>query len=786
MVAFSENRKKGELAAASATSNYKNTLKGMKRLVGLSFDDPKSQTEMSFMPGVNFVPIPHSDGSKSIGVEVMFDGTPTVLPLEAIAGMMIKHLGEIAAAKDSTKLLPQDWVIAIPNYFTDAQRRALLIGCDIVGIPGVQRLMHENTATALAYGIFKDLKKVFSENQPTNVMFIDIGASAYTVSIAAFEPGKLMVKSAFCDANLGGRDFDMVIATWIAEKFAAKYKNLSMAPMENPKTLLKLLSAAEKAKKTLSPQGVREARLNIEMLMDDYDFHIGLQAAEYEKLCEPLLKRLDEPIQAALAEAKLTAQELEAVEIVGGSTRIGCVKRHLTKLLGKELSTTLNADECVARGAALQSAILSPRFKVLPYDIHEAQPYPIQLSWHDDQKEAGMEVDTEDTKQPTDSVIMFDRGLSFPVVRRVTLRRSGTFQVKAVYDDSATQFGLTGGKDIAVFAIQAPEGDEKKVRINVKEDIHGIIHMSSAQMVEEIEEEEKTDEEEKTETKEGEEQKDEKKKKIKKTNLEFTVTRPLDWSKAEIEKAYEAEVAMANHDRIHKETADMRNELESYIYDMRDKIMSDNQLGPYGTEPEKAAFMGKNEATENWLYDEGFDATKSVYHDKLAELKQLGGPIERRAYEAQARPAAVNSLQANLEVYKNWVNDSQTNERYEHITDEEREKVRTVCDEVSAWMYDMLDKQGGMGSNEDPKLTVADLQAKNKQLADTCTPIMNKPVPKRKKEEPKKEEQPAAPEEDKKQGDGPEPMEGVEKEQETAADADTPAENGKATPMEED
>ena len=113
------------------------------------------------------------------------------------------------------------------------QRRTVLAGCEMVGVTGVQRLMHENTVTALAHGIFKDLKKVFTKDKASYVMFIDMGASAYTVSIASFELGTLTVKAAYCDDGLGGRDFDMVIATWIAQKFEEKVAGtLSGKPTE--------------------------------------------------------------------------------------------------------------------------------------------------------------------------------------------------------------------------------------------------------------------------------------------------------------------------------------------------------------------------------------------------------------------------------------------------------------------------------------------------------------------------------------------------------------------------
>merc|ERR1712232_1105449 len=519
-------------------------------------------------------------------------------------------------------------------------------------------------------------------------------------------------------------------------------------------------------KKTLSPQGVKEARINLECLMDDLDFSGSLKADEYEAMCQPIIERLAEPIQKALNEAKMTKNDLASVEIVGGTTRIGCVKRQLISVLGMNLSTTMNADEAVTRGAALQSAILSPRFKVLPYEIQESQPFPIKISWDEQVVGAGQEGvevdgDADGADMPTNSVVMFDRGLNFPIVRRVTLRRSGDFKVASAYDEAALQYGLPAGapRDIASFNIKLAADGEKKVRVNVKQDIHGIVHLSSAQMVEELEEEE--EEAGGTETKEGgEEQKQEKKKKIKKTNLEFTQSRPLDWSQEEINKAFEAEVAMANIDRLVKETSDMRNELESYIYDMRDKIASSSHLADYATDEEKAAFSAKQEATENWLYEDGFDAPKSVYAEKLAELRQLGGPIEIRCTEAQGRPAALSSLQANLEKYKQWLNESQSDEKYAHITDEERNTCHAKCDEVSSWMYDMMDKQGSKPQSADPVLKVADINFKNRELNNVCSPIKHKPIPK-KKEEPK----PAEPEgKTETKEDAAEPMDGVEPE----------------------
>ena len=146
----------------------------------------------------------------------------------------------------------------------------------------------------------------------------------------------------------------------------------------------------------------------------------------------------------------------------------------------------------------------------------------------------------------------------------------------------------------------------------------------------------------------------------------------MEWTKAEFDAAYEAEVEMENHDRVVKETSDMRNELESYIYGMRDKIISASHLAPYCTDDEKTLFSENLEKTENWLYEDGFDAVKSVYAQKLQDLKKYGDPMQSRFFQAQHRPNAISVLQRSIEKYKNWLNSAANEEKYAHITDEEK------------------------------------------------------------------------------------------------------------------
>jgi heat shock protein 4 len=229
----------------------------------------------------------------------------------------------------------------------------------------------------------------------------------------------------------------------------------------------------------------------------------------------------------------------------------------------------------------------------------------------------------------------------------------------------------------------------------------------------------------------------EKRKKLKRTNLTFEESRPLQWSKQELDKANEEEVSMANIDRIVQETADKRNELESYIYDMRDKIISDSHLAPYANSSEKTNFSNLLESTENWLYEDGFDATKSVYSDKCIELHKLGDPIDERKREADGRPQALSSLQGSVEHYQNWLNTTSSEEQYFHISEEELNTCRKKCDETSTWMYQKMDEQGNRQLYETPAVTVNELNSKRMELVRVVNPIMSKPQPVPKTEEPK-------------------------------------------------
>ena len=219
-------------------------------------------------------------------IDINYNDEVKVLAMEQCMAMMLTKLSAIS--QEATNAKPADVVISIPGWYTDEQRVAMLNACHIAQISCL-RLLHEGTAVALEYGMFKNAKGFFDAEKATHVVFVDFGQSSFSATIASFVAGKLQVRSAKYDRMLGGRDFDELIGRRIADAFAAKHKE---DPWSNTKARMKLLTAAERCKKTLSPPGVTEARINCECLMNDIDFNMTLKLDEFKEASEPLLARM--------------------------------------------------------------------------------------------------------------------------------------------------------------------------------------------------------------------------------------------------------------------------------------------------------------------------------------------------------------------------------------------------------------------------------------------------------------------------------------------------------------
>lgn len=745
----------GEAAVSVARAHFKNTATDVKRLIGRKFKHPEVQQEIALL-AYKCVELPSGD----VGIVLKYNDEDVTFSCEQVVAMVFNKMQAIAAAANEG-VSPAYAVVSVPGFYTDVQRRALLNAAKIAGLNCI-RLINEHTAIALAYGIYKSARNLFHESEPQYTMFIDIGHASYTVSVVAFVQGKLQVKSAAFDRFLGGRDFDLALARDAAKNFQDKYK---IDPLADPKARIKLLSACEKSKKNLSPQGVTATYLNIECLADERDYSAQVSLEQFETLIEPLLARLAGPIEQALAEAGVDKSQLASVEIIGGGTRVSSVKRRLSEILGLDkdaqnfgLSTTLNADESVARGCALQCAISSPLFKVKEFHIADRVHLPVRVSWEgagssaadaaaDDDEDVNMEsAATEDSN----SIVIFGRQDDYPKTKRVTFRRDKAFTIDAVYDESARPF-LPTGYDLALgkFTVSGLPALEKgaelpKIRVNVQQDVNGIFSVASSQLMQEIKEEEKPAAEEAKEGGEAaaadEKPAEPKKKRFRKVDLKVQ-SEVGGLSAADVSAATEQELKMAHQDRIIEETFNKRNELESFVYEMRNHVS--DKLAEFVTASEKSAIEDKLNEAEDWLYsDEGFDSTKSVYQAKLDELRKHTSPIEFRLSESTERGVATAELQSVLEDYKRMVNSG--DEAYAHWTQEEKEKLRKACIDAEAWLFDELAKQNELQATQSPVLTSAAIRSKVVAVRAVALPIVTKPKPLPKVETPKAEEPKAA------------------------------------------
>lgn len=390
-----------------------------------------------------------------------------------LVAMYLGKLRDIAAIELKTNVT--DIVIAVPGWYTDIQRRALLDAASIAGL-NTLRLINDTTAVALGYGITKS--ELPEPENARHVVFVDIGHSSLSVAVVAFSKGQLIVKSTAYDRNLGGRDIDHALVSHFAEEFKSKYK---IDVKSSPKAVFRLSAGCEKLKKVLSANS--ESPLNVESIMNDIDATSKLTRDQLESLTADILDRIPAPIQRALTDSGLTLDEIFAIELIGGTTRIPAVRTRIQSVFpDKALSFTLNQDEAIARGATFACAMLSPVFRVRDFHIHDISHFPIKVQW------APIPSDPDDDTE----LVVFPQGNSIPSTKVLSFYRKEPFDLEAVYAEPSL---LPGGISPWISKLTAkdvpadPKGDVTCVKVKTRLNLHGILSFEAA-YVEEIEEKE--------------------------------------------------------------------------------------------------------------------------------------------------------------------------------------------------------------------------------------------------------------------------------------------------------
>lgn len=341
-VAFTETERLiGDAAKNQVALNPSNTIFDAKRLIGRKYDDPKIREDMKHWP---FKVIDDCGKPK---LQATHKGEVKKFSPEEISSMVLTKMRETAEAYLGCPI--RDAVITVPAYFNDSQRQATKDAGAIAGL-NVLRIINEPTAAALAYGLDKNLKG------ERNVLIFDLGGGTFDVSILTIDEGSLFeVRSTAGDTHLGGEDFDNRLVNHLADEFKRKFKKDLRS---NPRALRRLRTAAERVKRTLSSSS--EASIEIDALFDGVDFYTKVSRARFEELCSDLFRGTLLPVEKALADAKMDKGSIHDIVLVGGSTRIPKVQSLLQNYFcGKQLNLSINPDEAVAYGAAVQAAVLS-------------------------------------------------------------------------------------------------------------------------------------------------------------------------------------------------------------------------------------------------------------------------------------------------------------------------------------------------------------------------------------------------------------------------------------------
>ncbi|KAM6438976.1 heat shock protein 105 kDa isoform 2-T2 [Rhynochetos jubatus] len=720
----SKNRAIGVSAKNQQITHAHNTVSNFKRFHGRAFNDPFVQKEKEKL---SYDLVPMKNGG--VGVKVMYMDEEHIFSVEQISAMLLTKLKE--TAESNLKKPVTDCVISVPSFFTDAERRSLLDAAQIVGL-NCLRLMNDMTAVALNYGIYKqDLPA--PEEKPRIVVFVDMGHSAFQVSACAFNKSKLKVLGTAFDPFLGGRNFDAKLVDYFCAEIKAKYK---LDPKAKVRALLRLYQECEKLKKLMSSNST-DIPLNIECFMNDTDVSGKMNRSQFEELCADLLQRIEMPLLSLMEQTQLKVEDVTAVEIVGGATRIPAVKERIAKFFGKDVSTTLNADEAIARGCALQCAILSPAFKVREFSVTDATPFPISLLWN---------TEAEDTEGVHE---VFSRNHAAPFSKVLTFYRKGPFELEAFYSDpNGVPYPESKiGRYVIQNVAAQKDGEKSKVKVKVRVNTHGIFSVSTASMVEPVKSEESEDVGVETEVesqdqrpvenssdtneKKGDQPPEAKKPKIKVKNVELPIEANLVWQlgKDLLNMYIETEGKMIMQDKLEKERNDAKNAVEEYVYEFRDKLS-----GPYEKfvcEKDLQGFSALLTETEGWLYEEGEDEAKQVYIDKLENLKKLGTPIEMRYQEAEERPKLLEELGHRLQYYATIAGEFRNqDEKYIHIDEMEMMKVEKCVSEVVEWMNNAVSAQAKKSLDQDPAVHSSEIKAKLQELNNVCEPVVTQPKPK--------------------------------------------------------